>query len=94
VAIGPEVSDALDSMPARDVERLIAQAQRRRGEVLRLRDRQRSPTARPGHSKNGGLQVADRRPWRFPGRRRAALSSMGYLAKSATFSAVTRVTGM
>ena len=29
MAIGPEVSDALDAMPARGVERLIAQAQRR-----------------------------------------------------------------
>jgi hypothetical protein len=29
MAIGPEVSDALDSMPARDVERLIVQAERR-----------------------------------------------------------------
>jgi hypothetical protein len=29
MAIGPEVADALDAMPARDVERLIAQAQRR-----------------------------------------------------------------
>ena len=29
MAIGPEVSDALDAMPARDVERLIEQAQRR-----------------------------------------------------------------
>jgi hypothetical protein len=29
VAIGPEVSDALDAMPARDVERLIEKAQRR-----------------------------------------------------------------
>ena len=27
--VGPEVVDALDAMPARDVERLIAQAQRR-----------------------------------------------------------------
>ena len=29
MAIGPEVSDALDAMPARDVERLIEKAQRR-----------------------------------------------------------------
>ena len=29
MAIGPEVSDALDAMPARDVERLIDKAQRR-----------------------------------------------------------------
>ena len=29
MAIGPEVTDALDAMPARDVERLIAQAERR-----------------------------------------------------------------
>jgi hypothetical protein len=29
MAIGPEVSDALDAMPARDVERLIAHARRR-----------------------------------------------------------------
>jgi hypothetical protein len=29
MAIGPEVSDALESMPARDVERLIEKAQRR-----------------------------------------------------------------
>jgi hypothetical protein len=29
MAIGPEVADALDAMPARDVERLIDKAQRR-----------------------------------------------------------------
>jgi hypothetical protein len=29
MAIGPEVGDALDAMPARDVERLTAHAQRR-----------------------------------------------------------------
>jgi hypothetical protein len=29
MAIGPEVSDALDAMPARDVERLIDKAKRR-----------------------------------------------------------------
>ena len=29
MAIGPEVTDALDAMPARDVERLIETAQRR-----------------------------------------------------------------
>jgi hypothetical protein len=29
MAIGPEVTDALDSMPARDVERLIEKAQSR-----------------------------------------------------------------
>ena len=29
MAIGPEVSDALDTMPARDVERLIEKTQRR-----------------------------------------------------------------
>jgi len=29
MAIGPEVKDALDAMPARDVERLIDKAQRR-----------------------------------------------------------------
>jgi hypothetical protein len=29
MAIGPEVADALDAMPARDVERLIAKAERR-----------------------------------------------------------------
>jgi hypothetical protein len=29
MAIGPEVNDALDAMPARDVERLIEKAQRR-----------------------------------------------------------------
>jgi hypothetical protein len=29
MAIGPEVTDALDAMPARDVERLIDRAQRR-----------------------------------------------------------------
>ena len=35
------VSDALDAMPARDVERLIAQAQRRLATLLRLRHRRR-----------------------------------------------------
>jgi hypothetical protein len=29
MAIGPEVTDALDAMPARDVERLIEKARRR-----------------------------------------------------------------
>ena len=34
MAIGPEVSDALDAMPARDVERLIDKAQRRLARCL------------------------------------------------------------